>query len=113
MASKSPLQIIKAEHGSKQELIAKVLPLIDKLEGESDDECKARLGHTANAKLLHLLALGEKAKALGGRKAIVKKIAELKGQPKDHEYTDKLERLSLGQLVDLVGTLQRKAKAKA
>ena len=113
MANKSPLQIIKDEHGSKDELIAKVIPLIDKLDDESEDEQKARLKHTANAKLLHLLALGEKAKALGGRDGMVKTIAELKGQPKDNEYTDALKRMTLGQLVDLTTSLQRKAKAKA
>ena len=32
-------------------------------------------------------------KELGGRDAIVKKIVELKGQPKDHEYADKLRRM--------------------
>ncbi len=109
--AKSPLQTIKDTHGSKDALIGKVLPLIDKLPDESDDECKKRLAHVANRKLLHLLALGEKAKELGGRDGMVKTIAELKGQPKDNEYTDRLKLMSLGQLVDQVSTLKRKAKA--
>ena len=32
------------------------------------------------------------------------KIVELKGQPKDHEYADKLRRLSLGRIVDMLGS---------
>jgi len=110
MAKKSPLQIIKDQHGSKDALIDKVLPLIDKFEDESDDDCKKRLKNVANSKLLHLLDVGEKAKALGGRDGMVKTITELKGQPKDHEYADSLKRQTLGALVDLVGSLQRQAK---
>ena len=112
MAKQSPLQIIKDKHGSKEDLIKKVIPLIDAIDGESAEEHQQRLMHTANRKLLHLLALGERAKELGGRDAIVKTIAELKGQPKDNEYTDALKRQSLGQLIDTITALQRKAKRK-
>lgn len=110
MAQASPLQIIKDKHGSKEALIAKVLPLIDKFDDESDDDCKKRLGYVANRKLLHLLDVGEKAKALGGRDGLVKAIAELKGQPKDNEFTDSLKGKTLGQLVDLHGSVKKKAK---
>lgn len=114
MAAQSPLQLIRSKHGSKAELVAKLVPLIAKVGGESDDEQKKRLMHVANRKLLHLLALGERAEELGGRDGIVKKIAGLKGQPKDHEFSDRLAKLSLGQLLDRVTVLERKAKrAKA
>lgn len=114
MAKATPLTTIKDQHGTKAALIDKVLPLIDNLPDESDDDCKKRLSHVANRKLLHLLALGEKVKTLGGRDGMVKAIAELKGQPKDNEYTDSLKLLSLGELVDQVTNLTRKAKkAKA
>ncbi|MEM6996395.1 MAG: hypothetical protein AAF721_38175 [Myxococcota bacterium] len=113
MANKTPLQTIKDDHGGKAALIDKVLPLIDNLPDESDDDCKKRLAHVANRKLLHLLEVGEKAKALGGRDGLVKTIAELKGQPKDHEYTDRLKQQTLGQLVDQVAVLQKQAKAAA
>lgn len=106
----SPRQIIKEQHGSKADLINKIVPLIEAAEGESADEHKARLAHVANSKLLHLHALGEKVKDLGGRKAIVSKILELKKQSKDHEYETRLGAMTLGQLVDQLGALEHRAK---
>jgi hypothetical protein len=109
----SPLQAIKEQHGSKSALIDKIIPLVEALDGESADEHKARLAHVANAKLLHLLSVGEKVKALGGRKAIVAKILEIKKQPKDHEYEKALMALPLGQIVDLLASTQHRAAGKA
>lgn len=109
----SPLQIVKERHGSKADLIDKIVGLVEAGPDESADEHKRRLRNTSNAKLLHLLALGEKVKELGGRDAMVKKVLELKGQPKDHEYGDKLEKLSLGRLVDMIGSLERARKKAA
>lgn len=109
MAHATPLTTLKEQHGSKAQLIDKLLPLIDKLPDESDDACKKRLSNVANRKLLHLLALGKRVEELGGRDGIVKKIGELKGQPKDHEFADSLKRQTLGQLVDMVTSLQKKA----
>jgi len=111
MANTTPLQITKEKYGSKEALIDALLPLIDKFDDESDDDAKKRLKYVANRKLLHLLALGERAKELGGRDGMVKTIAELKGQPKDNEYTDFLKRRTLGQLVDQVTALQKAAKS--
>lgn len=111
MAKASPLQIVKDRFGDKAKLIEKLAALVETQGGESADEHKRRLRNVSNAKLLHLLALGEKAKELGGREAIVKKILELKNQPKDHEYGDKLKKLPLGKLVDLFGSIQRAAKS--
>ena len=107
----SPLQIIKDQHGSKEALIDKLLPLIERPEDESEAEHKARLMHVANSKLLHLLAVGEKVKERGGREALVTRVLELKKQPKDHEYRDALMKLSLGRLLDLVTGLEKHAKA--
>jgi hypothetical protein len=109
----SPHQIVAKQHGSKSDLIDKVVAVVEPQDGESADDHKRRLRNVSNAKLLHLLDLGEKAKALGGRTAIVDKILEVKRQPKDHEYRDSLGRKSLGQLVDLLGSVERRAAGKA
>ncbi|MCX4244806.1 hypothetical protein [Paraliomyxa miuraensis] len=101
MAKKTPLQLVKEKYGSKAQLIDAVASLVDRDDGESEDEHKKRLKYVSNAKLLHLVALAEKAKALGGRDGMIAKILELKGQTKDHEYRDKLKKLSLGRLVDM------------
>lgn len=107
---KTPLQIVKDDHGSKDALVDKVAALVDREEGESEEEHKKRLKLVPNAKLLHLLAVGEKAKALGGRDGMVAKILELKKQTKDHEYADALKKQSLGRLIDTVQSLERAAK---
>lgn len=107
MAKKTPLQLVKDQHGSKDALIDALVAVIDRPEGESEDEHRKRLVHVSNAKLLHLLAVSEQAKALGGRDGMVAKIQELKGQTKDHEYGDRLKKLSLGRLVDMTRSLQR------
>ena len=80
---KTPLQIVKEQHGSKADLIKKLAGLIESEDGESDDDHKRRLRNVSNAKLLHLLDIGERAKAAGGRDGLVAKILELKGQSKD------------------------------
>lgn len=110
MAKKSPLQIVKETHGSKEELVKKVASLVEPEEGESAEEHLARLKYVSNAKLLHLVALAEQAQALGGRDGMVAKILELKGQTKDREYEDKLKKLSMGRLVDLTRSLTQAAK---
>lgn len=113
MPMQSPHQRVVSEHGSKNDLVDKVAKLIEPVEGESADEHKRRLRNVANRKLLHLQALGEKVKELGGREKIVERILEAKKQPKDHEYGDHLKTLPLGKLVDLAGSTQRRAAGKA
>lgn len=110
---KTPLQIVKEQHGSKADLINKLVGLIDSEDGESDDDHKRRLRNVSNAKLLHLLDVGERAKAAGGRDGLVAKILELKKQSKDHEYGDALKKKSLGDLLDMVASVQRRADGKA
>jgi hypothetical protein len=110
MAKKTPLQIVKDKYGSKDKLVDAVAALVERAEGETDDEHKKRLKYVSNAKLLHIAGQAERAKALGGRDGMVAKALELKGQTKDHEYSDRLKRLPLGRLIDLVEGLQRVAK---
>lgn len=113
MPTQTPLQIVKEKHGSKADLIGKVVALIEPLGGESVDDQKRRLRNASNAKLLHVLSVGEKVKEMGGRDGLIKKVLELKGQTKDHEFADSLKSKSLGSLVDLVGSLQWRADGKA
>jgi hypothetical protein len=110
MAKATPLNRVKDEYGDKSKLVDKIAALVEPKGDESSDAHKRRLKNVSNKKLLHLLALGEKVKALGGRDAIVKRILELRGQSKDHEYGDKLKRLPLGRVVDLVSGLERGAR---
>ena len=104
---KSPLMLVKEQYGSKDKLVDKATSLLDAEEGESNDEFKARLKLVPNRKLMHAV------KELGGRDAIVKKIAELRGQAKDFPYQDKLKGYTTGRLVDMLGSLERRAAGKA
>ena len=112
MAKPTPLNQVKDKFGGKTELVEKIAALIEPKGEESGDEHKRRLKNVSNKKLLHLLALGEKVKSLGGRDAIVKRILELRGQSKDHEYGDKLKRIPLGKVVDVLGGLERGARER-
>jgi hypothetical protein len=112
MAKPTPLNQVKDKFGGKTELVEKIVALVEPKGDESSDAHKRRLKNVSNKKLLHLLALGEKVKSLGGRDAIVKRILELRGQSKDHEYGDKLKRLPLGRVVDVLGGLERGAKER-
>ena len=113
MAKKSPLQLVKSLHGSKEQLVAKLVDLVEAADGESKEDHAKRLSHVANAKLLKLLELGEKAKKLGGRSALAAKVAELRGQGKDKDFVARLERRTLGFLVDSYEALTRAAKRAA
>lgn len=113
MMKKSPQQIVKERFGEKSKLIDAVVGVAEAQEGESSDGHKRRLRNVSNAKLLHLLGIAERVKELGGRDGVIKKILELKGQPKDHEYGDRLRRLTLGRVVDMLASLQRAAKKTA
>ena len=109
----SPHQIVVKQYGSKSDLIDKVIGLVESMDGESDGDHKRRLRNVSNAKLLHLVTIGEKAKELGGRDGMVKAILETKKQVKDHEFGDALKRRTLGQLIDMVGTVKHRAAGKA
>jgi hypothetical protein len=107
---KTPKQIVGETYGDKSKLIEAVIGSLEADTDEDADAHKRRLRNVSNAKLLHLVALGGRVKELGGRDAIVKAILELKGQPKDHEYADRLRKLALGRIVDVLTSLQRAAK---
>lgn len=109
----TPLNQVKERFGSKQDLVGKLADLLEPAAGESADELRARLSRVSNAKLLHLHQVGERVKALGGKDALVKKIAEIKGQPKDFPFIDALGEKSLGCLLDMHDALARRAAGKA
>jgi hypothetical protein len=110
---KTPLQIVKDTFGGKDKLAEKVAGLLEPQEGEDKDEFVARLKHVANAKLLHLHAMGERFKQLGGRDKLAAKVAELKGQAKDADYLEKLKSFSPGRLIDMHDSLTRRVAGKA
>ena len=113
MSKSSPLQNVKQLFGSKEQLIAKVIDLLTPGDGESREDFSKRLKYVANAKLLRLAQVGEKIKELGGRSALVTKIAELRGQAKDKDFVASLGKLTLPRLLDTFQSLSRSAKTTA
>ena len=113
MSKLSPLQNVKKLYGSKDQLVSKVIALFTPADGESKEDFAKRLKYVANAKLLRLLQVGEKIQKLGGRAALVAKLAELKGQAKDKDFTAMLGKMSLPRLLDVYQSLGRKAKTAA
>ncbi len=109
MSKATPLQNVKKLYGSKQALVEKVAGLLPADEGESKEDFLARLRTVANAKLLRLVAIGEKVAELGGKTGLVDKIAELKNQPKDGDFKAKLAKLSVPRLLDTYQSLNRRA----
>ena len=112
MAKKSPLQIVKEKYGSKEQLVAAAAAVLSPLAGESAEDFGKRLKFVANAKLLHLVQVADKVKALGGREALISKVAELRGHAKDKDFVAKLGTATLSMLVDLYTSLS-KGKKKA
>lgn len=113
MAKQTPLQIVKDQYGSKDKLVAAAAKLLETPEGEDQDDWLERLSLVSNRKLLHLVDVGERAKKLGGRDKVVAAVADLSGKAKDKDYVAKLGGLSLSRLLDLHGSLSRKAKRAA
>jgi len=113
MSKLSPLQNVKKLYGSKDQLVSKVVALFTPADGESKEGFAKRLKYVANAKLLRLLQVGEKIQKLGGPAALVAKLAELKGQAKDKDFTAMLGKMSLPRLLDVYQSLGRKAKTAA
>lgn len=109
--AQSPLQIVKEKFGSKDKLVDQLVGLLEPAEGESKEELTDRLKRVANAKLLHLHGVGEQVKALGGKDALVGKVAELAGHGKDKDFAAKLSARSMSNLLDMHAALSRSKKA--
>ncbi|MFN3198602.1 MAG: hypothetical protein ACE366_09355 [Bradymonadia bacterium] len=108
----TPLQQVKNEFGSKEALVDKLLPMLDKGAEEDNAEFKARLVRVSNAKLLRLWHRENNLRdKFGSREALVDKIVELKTAGKGNaDYRRKLLGQSTGRLLNLHSSLARAAK---
>lgn len=111
MSKQSPLQKLKATHGSKKDLATKLAAVLEPHEGETKDELAARLVHVSNGKLLHLQQLAEKVQKHGGRAGLISAVLEAEKKSKDADYRKSLESRTLGWLVDRVEMHARRQKS--
>jgi hypothetical protein len=107
----SPLQVVNARFGSKQDLVKQLSSVLEPGPGETAEELADRLARVSNAKLLHLQGLADKVTAHGGREGLVQKIAAAENKAGDQDYVKALtEKRTLGWLVDRIEMHAKRAK---
>ena len=101
----SPAQIVKKDFGSKKELAAKVMPLIERKETETEEEFKSRIETLSNKKLLKLFRVGtEVSEGFQTKDALAEALynrISKEGSKVDNDYLNKLKTFSMGKLLDM------------
>lgn len=109
MQKKSPLQLVRDQFGSKEELVNKLLPLIDRLKKEeSDSDFARRIGNASNTQLLRMWKVEQAVQErFGSKDALIDAIVRLKfkegknGYKGNADYQAALGRKSKSYLLDL------------
>ena len=105
----TPLHIVKEQFGSKEALVAKLVPVLERAEGESDADLSERLIRVSNRKLLRLWERQQTLSAgAGSRDALVDKIVSAKMGRSDANLKAKLLGYSTGRLLSIEWGLNRK-----
>ncbi len=104
----SPLLTVKKQfpatrrEDSKEALVEKLLPILDRDPDESEGEFKDRLMRVSNKKLLRLQAREETLRTrFNSRERLVDEIVKLKMGRDDADYRHKLQSMKTGRLLDL------------
>jgi hypothetical protein len=102
MSKKSPLQRVRDEHGSKKELAAKVIDLLDQPEDEDAADFEHRIHTMSNRKLLRLWdAFQTLDSRYGSRDAVVESIVKARFPGGNDDYAAKIGTYSVPKLLDL------------
>ena len=107
----TPLHTVKTEFGSKEALVEKLIPLLDRQADESDAEFKDRLLRVSNRKLLRLWQREQDLRGrFSDRDGLIDAIVKLadKGDAGRH----KLVAMSTGRLLSMHWGLERATKRK-
>ena len=98
----SPLQTVKSRFGSKEALVDKVAPLLDRRPEETEAELRERLLRVSNKKLLRLLERAEDFGArFGSRDALADAITQTRAGRADAAYKSKLLGHTTGRLLSM------------
>jgi len=104
----TPLHTVKEQFGSKEALVDKLAPLLDRAADESESEFKDRLMRVSNSKLLRLLERdGQLKNGAGNREALVDKIVQARLGRADDDLRTKLLGYSTGRLLSIEWGLTR------
>lgn len=100
---KSPLQQVRDAFGTKESLVERLLPVVDRLvEGETDEDFARRLGNASNKQLLRMWKLETSVKdQFGTRDAMIDAIVHAKFGKTNADYRASLARLTKARLLDL------------
>lgn len=98
----TPLHTVKNDFGSKEALVEKLVPLLDRQDNESDGEFKERLMRVSNRKLLRLWQREQTLRSdFTNREQLVDQIVEAKLGRADTEFRNSLLGLSTGRLLSM------------
>jgi hypothetical protein len=109
----TPLQTVNTQFGSKDELVKKLVPLVERNADESDAALSDRLLRVPNSKLLRLWVRENTLRLkFGTREALVDAVAKLRSGTDtiDADYRAKALKLGTGRLLSLHKGLSRAAK---
>lgn len=102
MPDQSPLERVRDEHGSKEELVEKVLDIIDVPEDEDPLDVEERISTASNQKLLRLWDYHELIEdQFGSKQGLIDKITTAKFPGGNPDFAEKLEDYTLPRLVGL------------
>ena len=112
MSKQTPLQIIKQQHTSKAGLVDHLAGKLERPEGESAEDFKARLLRVSNQKLIRLEATFKRYEgAFSSKAALVDAVIAAKSprQAKDADYKAKLTTWPITKLMDMYESARRKS----
>jgi hypothetical protein len=112
----TPLHTVKRDFGSKEALVKKLMPLLERGEDESQADFQDRLMRVSNRKLLRLLERESTLRErFGDRDGLVDQIVTLRtpGTKPDADLRTKLSGQSTGRLLSMHWGLERAAKRDA
>ena len=102
MTKLSPLQRVREEHGSKEELVDKILEAIEIPEDEDPLDFEERLATVSNKKLLRLWESHQTVEdKFGTKQGLVDKITTARFPGGNPDYADEISTYTLPRLLGL------------
>lgn len=102
MTKQSPLQRVRAEHGSKEELVEKVLDVYEPDEDEDPLDFEERIETASNKKLLRLWDAHQTVQEeFGSKEGLIDQITTAKFPGGNADYADEISGYTLPSLLGL------------
>ena len=106
----TPLHTVKDQFGSKESLVEKLAPMLDRAADENEGDFKERLMRVSNRKLLKLLEREETLRnSFGSRESLVDKIVGAQTLESNSTLRERLLGQATGRLLSTWSSLDRKS----